>query len=56
MWETIREAIKSNGGTIRFIVIVVALVVTTVTSWRVLGAAAPDLFGAVARILGAGQG
>jgi hypothetical protein len=56
MWDTIREAIKTNGGTIRFIVIVVVLVATTVITWRLLGAAAPDLFAAVARILGAGQG
>jgi hypothetical protein len=50
MWSTIREAIKSNGATIRFLVIVIVLAAAAVISWRALGPAAPEFFRKVARI------
>jgi hypothetical protein len=44
MWNTIREAIRSNGATIRFLLIVIVMAAAAMIAWRVLGAAAPGFF------------
>jgi hypothetical protein len=51
MWDAVKEAIKSNGGTVRFIMIVLVLIAASAIVWRALGAAAPGLFAVVARFL-----
>jgi hypothetical protein len=45
MWETIKDAIKSNGGTVRFLVILAALVIAAVVIGHALGSSATGVFG-----------
>jgi hypothetical protein len=44
MWETIKDAIKSNEGTIRFLVILAALVIAAVVIGHALGSSATGVF------------
>jgi hypothetical protein len=51
MWDAVKEAIKTNGGTVRFIMIVLVLIAASAIVWPALGEASPGLFAAVARLL-----
>lgn len=51
MWETIKEAIKTNGGTARFLAIVLILLLAVMICSHGLGAAAPGLFTPIFRSL-----
>jgi len=44
MWETIKDAIKSNGGTFRLLVILAALTIAAVVIWHALGPSASGIF------------
>ena len=51
MWNTIKDAIKSNEGTIRFLVILAALTIAAVVIWHALGPAASGVLAPAIRTI-----